>query len=83
VLPTVGISVLPYEGLLYTGGRQAADAKPAALAGEGRSDAASGKPARLGGTARRARIRVRVDPSRTLTLHWDQGLKESPEHGQC
>src|SRR5256885_8206325 len=35
--------------------RQPADAKPAALAGEGRSGAASGKPARLGGTARTAR----------------------------
>jgi len=34
---------------------QPADAKPAALAGEGRSSAASGKPARFGGTARKAR----------------------------
>src|SRR5882672_7101186 len=39
--------------------RQPADAKPAALAGEGRSSAASGKPARLGGTARRARTEIR------------------------
>src|SRR6266699_3340678 len=40
--------------------RQPADAKPAALAGEGRSSATSGKPARLGGTARGARAHFDV-----------------------
>jgi len=40
--------------------RQPADAKPAALAGEGRSSATSGKPARLGGTARGARTHFDV-----------------------